>query len=167
MVFAPGTSGGSAYIVPFAQWLTSRMPDWQVWSVERRENLLEDQSVIDQAKAHTANNVTVFNYYLGFLSDPGVMKHLTLIPNADVGYAHQWGMNVAIGDLRKVVLAGARSSAATSCSAATRSAASIVTAYATWDFHGKPGADDLDGLVYDDGASGPTTLTADQATRRT
>ncbi len=79
MVFAPGTSGGSAYIVPFAQWLTSRMPDWQVWSVERRENLLEDQSVIDQAKAHTANNVTVFNYYLGFLSNPG--RHQA--PHAD------------------------------------------------------------------------------------
>ena len=32
---------------------------------------------------------------------------------------------------------------------------SVVTAYATWDFHGKPGADDLAGLVYIDGGSRP------------
>ena len=30
---------------------------------------------------------------------------------------------------------------------------SVVTAYATWDFHGQAGANDLAGLVYDDGAS--------------
>jgi hypothetical protein len=43
---------------------------------------------------------------------------------------------------------------------------SITTAYATWDFNGKPGAKGLDGLVYIDGGSGPTALTADEATQR-
>ena len=39
---------------------------------------------------------------------------------------------------------------------------SVVTAYATWDFGGKPGADGLAGLVYIDGGSGtgPRTATA-------
>ena len=50
MVFVPGTSGGAAYIVPFAKSIVERLPDWQVWSVERRENLLEDQSMIAKAK---------------------------------------------------------------------------------------------------------------------
>src|SRR5919197_1512074 len=32
---------------------------------------------------------------------------------------------------------------------------SITTAYATWDFNGRPGARDLSGLVYIDGGSNP------------
>jgi hypothetical protein len=71
-------------------------------------------------------------------------------------------MNVAIGDLRKVVLA-ARALGGHVVLSGHSLGGTVVTAYATWDFHGKPGATDLDGLVYDDGASGPTTLTADTA----
>jgi pimeloyl-ACP methyl ester carboxylesterase len=41
---------------------------------------------------------------------------------------------------------------------------SIATAYATWDFKGKPGGNHLSGLVLIDGASSPTAVTADQAT---
>jgi hypothetical protein len=41
---------------------------------------------------------------------------------------------------------------------------SITTAYATWDFKGKPGAKKLRGLVFIDGASGPTPITVEQAT---
>ena len=36
---------------------------------------------------------------------------------------------------------------------------SITTAYATWDFNGKPGAEDLSGLVFIDGGSSPTPVT--------
>src|SRR5450631_2896770 len=50
LVLEPGTSAGSAYFVPLAKWIVARAPGWQVWSVERRENLLEDQSQLDQFK---------------------------------------------------------------------------------------------------------------------
>ena len=40
---------------------------------------------------------------------------------------------------------------------------SIATAYATWDFNGRPGGRDLSGLVLIDGASSPTPVTVDQA----
>ena len=50
LVLEPGTSAGSAYFVPLAKWVVSRAPGWQVWSVERRENLLEDQSVLNSFK---------------------------------------------------------------------------------------------------------------------
>ena len=36
---------------------------------------------------------------------------------------------------------------------------SITTAYATWDFNGKPGVKGLSGLVFIDGASGPDPVT--------
>src|SRR5262249_14656950 len=43
---------------------------------------------------------------------------------------------------------------------------SITTAFATWDFKGKPGAKKLKGLVLIDGASGPTPITPEQATQQ-
>jgi triacylglycerol esterase/lipase EstA (alpha/beta hydrolase family) len=56
LVLEPGTSAGAAYFVPLAQWIVSRAPRWQVWSVERRENLLEDQSMLNLAKAGLATS---------------------------------------------------------------------------------------------------------------
>jgi hypothetical protein len=41
----------------------------------------------------------------------------------------------------------------------------VVTAYATWDFGGKAGADGLSGLVYIDGSSSSTSITAQAATQ--
>ena len=52
LVLEPGTSAGGGYFVPLAQWIVARAPGWQVWSVERRENLLEDQSELNLAKEH-------------------------------------------------------------------------------------------------------------------
>jgi pimeloyl-ACP methyl ester carboxylesterase len=42
---------------------------------------------------------------------------------------------------------------------------SVITAYATWDFNGRAGADDLAGLVYIDGGSSPASESAAQATQ--
>src|SRR5262249_36033245 len=108
LVFVPGTSAGSAYFVPLAKWIVSTAPDWQVWSVERRENLLEDQSVLNAAKVGRASPRTVFDYYLGYLSDPSVKTHFQFIPNSGVAFAKQWGMNVAIQDLHRVIRAARR-----------------------------------------------------------
>src|SRR5690348_6530952 len=33
LVLEPGTSAGSAYFVPLAQWIVEKSPDWQVWAV--------------------------------------------------------------------------------------------------------------------------------------
>jgi hypothetical protein len=43
---------------------------------------------------------------------------------------------------------------------------SITTAYATWDFNGKPGVKGLSGLVYNDGGSNPTPITKAEAVQR-
>ena len=44
LVLEPGTSAGAAYFVPVAKWITSTLPGWQVWAVQRRENLLDRRS---------------------------------------------------------------------------------------------------------------------------
>ena len=82
LVLEPGTSGGSAYFAPMARWLVSLASGWQVWSVERRENLLEDQSMLDRAKAGTATPAQLFDYYLGYLSNPQITDHIAAIPTA-------------------------------------------------------------------------------------
>jgi len=155
LVLEPGTSAGAAYFVPLAQWIVARAPKWQVWSVERRENLLEDQSVLDLAKAGLATSTQLFDYYLGWL-DPAldVQTHIALIPNASVAFAKRWGMSVAVGDLRRVIDAARKLGGKVVLGGHSLGGA-VVTAYATWDFDGLAGARDLAGLVYIDGGSLP------------
>jgi pimeloyl-ACP methyl ester carboxylesterase len=155
LVLEPGTSAGSAYFVPLAKWLVASVKGWQVWSVERRENLLEDQSMLGRAKAGKASATQVFNYYLGYLAAGAhVAHHFRLIPTSSVEFAKQWGMNVAVQDLHTVVTAAKKLGGKVVLGGHSLGG-SVVTAYATWNFHGRAGATNLAGLVYDDGASGP------------
>ncbi len=67
-------------------------------------------------------------------------------------------MNVAVEDLHTVI-ESAKGLGGKVVLAGHSLGGSVVTAYATWDFAGSPGADGLSGLVYDDGGSGPTPIT--------
>jgi pimeloyl-ACP methyl ester carboxylesterase len=165
LVLNPGTSASAAYFAPLARSLVARAPGWQVWSVERRENLLEDQSVFDRAKAGKATPQQGFDYYLGWLSDPSITPHFQLIPDSQVGYARGWGMNTEIQDLRRVVLRAQKLGGKVVVGGHSLGG-TITTAYATWDFHGRAGARGLAGLVLIDGASSPTPITAADARDR-
>ncbi len=160
LVLEPGTSAGAAYFVPLARWIASTAKGWQVWSVERRENLLEDQSVLNLAKEGKASPTEVFNYYLGWLANSKIKHH---IPTSDLSlnlaFAKQWGMNVAVQDLHRVIEAAKRLGGKVVLGGHSLGGA-VVTAYATWNFGGRAGADDLAGLVYDDGASFPAESAA-------
>ena len=162
LVLIPGTSASAAYFAPLARHLVSRAKGWQVWAVERRENQLEDQSVFDRVKLGTTSASEAFDYYLGWLADPSITRHFELIPTADVTYAREWGMKVAVEDLRRVVQ-DARKRATRVVLGGHSLGGSITTAYATWDFDGQPGAADLDGLVFIDGGSSPTPVSVDDA----
>ena len=164
LVLNPGTSAGSAYFKPLADDIVRETNGaWQVWSVERRENQLEDQSVADQAKRGTATTEQLFDYYLGWLTNPSITKHFQLIPDSTVSFAKGCGMNVAIEDLHRVVEAAGAHGWRVVLGGHSLGG-SITTAYATWDFNGKPGADDLAGLVYIDGGSDPTPISPADAT---
>ena len=163
LVLEPGTSAGSAYFVPLAKWIVSKTSGWQVWSVERRENLLEDQSELNLAKEGKATATQLFDYYLGYLKDPSITHHFQPIPTSSVEFAKQWGMNVAVQDLHMVINAAKRLGGKVVLGGHSLGG-SVVTAYATWDFNGKAGADALAGLVYIDGGSAPSAVSAQQAT---
>ncbi len=164
LVLEPGTSAGSAYFVPLAQWVTSRVSGWQVWSVERRENLFEDQSELDLYKQHKVSSAALYDYYLGYLKDRSITHHITSVPDSSVEFAKQWGMAVAVLDLHAVIGAAARLGGKVVLGGHSLGG-SVVTAYATWDFGGQPGASQLSGLVYIDGGSSagaPTAAAASQ-----
>src|SRR3954470_24582375 len=105
LVLNPGTSASAAYFEPLAKDIVARAKGWQVWAVERRENMLEDQSMLDKAKEGKATGQQLFDYYLGYITNSNVKPHFHSIPESSVGFARQWGMNTEIGDLRRVVLA--------------------------------------------------------------
>jgi pimeloyl-ACP methyl ester carboxylesterase len=164
LVLEPGTSAGSAYFVPLARWIVARAPGWQVWSVERRENLLEDQSWLNQFKKGAITSAQLFNYYLGYLTNPTVQPHFQSIPDATVAFAKQWGMNVAVQDLHRVIRSAEKLGGKVVLGGHSLGG-SVVTAYATWDFNGHAGAAHLAGLLYIDGGSDPTPVSSAQATQ--
>ncbi len=162
LVLSPGTSAGAAYFVPLAKSLVSRLPGWQVWSVERRENLLEDQSVANEYKAGGVSSKQFFDYYLGWVTDSSITNHVQLIPDGQVGFARDWGMNVELHDLRDVVRAAKRRGGKVVLGGHSLGG-TMTSAYATWDFAGQAGAKGLSGLVFIDGASRPQPISRHDA----
>jgi hypothetical protein len=81
-------------------------------------------------------------------------NHYEPVPDSLVEFAKEWGMNRTVEDL-KVVIEKAKALGGKVVLGGHSLGGSVVTAYATWDFGGHPGAEGLSGLVYDDGGSGP------------
>ena len=165
LVLNPGTSASAAYFVPLAKDIVRMARGWQVWAVERRENLLEDHSVLNRAKRGQATPQQLFDYYLGWLTDQSITDHFRFIPDADVAYARRWGMRVEVEDLRRVVRAAQRTARRVVLGGHSLGG-TITTAYATWDFGGRPGVRGLDGLVYIDGGSSPQPMSRAEARQR-
>jgi pimeloyl-ACP methyl ester carboxylesterase len=162
LVINPGTSSSAAYFHPLARLITKKKPGWQVWAIERRENYLEDQSVLNQAKNGKITEQQLFDYYLGYVTDPSITPHYEPVPDSSVEFAKQWGMKVAVEDARRVVEKAKRRGGKVVLGGHSLGG-SITTAYATWDFDGKPGAKGLSGLVYIDGGSSPTPISVADA----
>jgi pimeloyl-ACP methyl ester carboxylesterase len=135
LVLVPGTSASAAYFVPMAKDVARESDGWQVWAIERRENLLEDHSVLNQAKKGKATPKQVFDYYLGFTTDPSITEHFEFIPDADVGFAREWGMRVEVEDMRRVIKS-AKGEGGKVVLGGQSLGGTITTAYASWDFNG-------------------------------
>jgi pimeloyl-ACP methyl ester carboxylesterase len=134
-----------------------------VWSVDRRENLLEDHSVLDKTLAGHASPQDLFRFYLAWIGDPSISPHFNPVTDASVPFARRWGMDVAIRDLHNVIKAAHRGGNRVVLGGHSLGG-TIAVAYATWDFNGRAGARDLDGLVLIDGGSSSTaTLTRSAA----
>ncbi|MGH2864403.1 MAG: hypothetical protein ACRDJX_04045 [Solirubrobacteraceae bacterium] len=87
-------------------------------------------------------------------------NHYEPVPNSLVEFAKSWGMARTVEDLA-VVVKQAKALGGKVVLGGHSLGGSVVTAYATWNFHGHPGAKGLSGLVYDDGGSGPASISSE------
>ena len=150
LVLVPGTSGGAGDFTLVGRDLVSRVPGLQVWAMDRRTQALEDTSVFADALAGRTTPQGALDYYLGWLTNPAQSPRFTPPAPEDVAFARDWGLRVQLEDLRRVVRR-ARAGGRRVLLGGHSLGASVAAAYATWDFAGRPGHRDLDGLVLIDG----------------
>ena len=154
LVLNPGTSASSAYFEPLAKTIVARSPAGRCGRSSGARTCSRTSRCSTRAKAGQATAQQVFDYYLGYLTNASITAPLPAHPERRrrvrprVGHEHRdrrpaqgRAAGAKLGG-RKVVVGG------------HSLGGTITTAYATWDFNGKAGADGLSGLVYIDGARG-------------
>jgi pimeloyl-ACP methyl ester carboxylesterase len=144
LVLVPGYIGGAGDFRLIGRDIVARVPDLQVWAVDRRSNALEDTSVFAGGDPEKA-----FAYYLNFQSVDG--RRFQPLNGQDFPYVREWGLDLALQDLRRVILAARAGGARRVILGGHSLGASTAVAYSTWDFGGRPGYKDIDGLVLIDG----------------
>jgi hypothetical protein len=102
------------------------------------------------------------DYYLGWLTNPAQQPRFQPLDQTQFGFAKQWGLSLALQDVRGVVLSARRQGKRVILGGHSLGA-SMTVAYASWDFAGHPGYKDLDGLVLIDGGLMGTFSTPDLA----
>src|SRR3954451_10397765 len=167
LVLVPGTNGGRGDFTLTAREIVKDVPGLAVWAVDRRSQKLEDPSVFAKALRGEVTTKQMFDYYAGWLADPSITPHYQPPDPATLGFAADWGLRVQLEDVRRVVQAAARGGRRVVLGGHSRGA-SVAVAYASWDFAGRPGYRDLDGLVLIDGGLRGSFDSADlaQAKRR-
>ena len=117
--------------------------------------------MLDDVRAGRAPVGDLFPYYLGWLGG-SVAEHFTPPSDAETAPAREWGMRVAVGDLRHVVRA-ARRGGRKVVLGLTRSAVRSPPRTRAGTSGAGAGARELDGLVFIDGGSSRAALDAAQA----
>ena len=138
------------FVAKFGPPHAKRVPNLQVWAVDRRSEALEDTSRFKDALAGRITVQQAFDYYLGWLANPSIQPHFQPLDLATFAFAKRWGLELALEDLRRVVLHARRQGKRVILGGHSLGA-STTLAYASWDFHGDQGYKDLEGLVLIDG----------------
>lgn len=151
LVLMPGTQGGAGDFALLAHDVVERVPRLQVWSIDRRSQVLEDTSLFERLEAGEASLQEAFDYYLGWIVNGGMpVDHFRFLNPTTVPFARQWGMETALEDARAVVELARRKGRKVILGGHSLGA-SLAAAYAAWDFDGRPGYKDLAGIVLIDG----------------
>jgi pimeloyl-ACP methyl ester carboxylesterase len=152
LVLIPGYYGGAGDFRLVGRDIVRRVRGLQVWAVDRRSQALEDTKMFDDARAGRVSVKQAFDYYLGWLADPSVTTHYQPPDVAKLGFAKRWGLQVALDGIRRIVLR-ARAQGKRVILGGHSLGGSLTTIYATWDFGGRPGYQDVDALILIDGGT--------------
>jgi pimeloyl-ACP methyl ester carboxylesterase len=168
LVLVPGTNGGRGDFTLTARELVRDVPGLQVWAVDRRSQQLEDTSVFADALAGRVTPQAMFDYYAGWIANPQITPHYQPPDASKLGFAADWGLRVQLEDVKRVVDKARAGGAKQVILGGHSLGASVAVAYASWDFDGRAGYKDLDGVVLIDGGLRGSFDSADltQAKRR-
>lgn len=136
LVMVPGHSEGAELFREVARYISSRLPDTQVWAFDRRE-----QNLVDASRF---GGDTELDYYL--------KGRYQQVPVESADSIRDWGLAMEMSELRRVVLAASRGGRQVLLGGHS-SGAGTALAYAAWDFDGRPGYRDLAGLILVDGGA--------------
>jgi hypothetical protein len=150
LLLMPGFYGGAGDFTLDARAIVRRVPGLQVWALDRRSQALEDTARFADALAGRISVQQAFDYYLGWLSDPSIQPHFQPLDPSRFAFAKRWGLPMTLQDVRGVVQSARRQGKRVVLGGHSLGA-SMTVAYASWDFNGRPGYKDLDGLVLIDG----------------
>jgi hypothetical protein len=163
LVMVPGFLGGGGSFDPLARSLVRRSvaanSPVEVWALDRRSNLLEDLRGMHAAAAARDPEVAA-GYYLRQDVSVGGQRFEGFRGASDpaLSYMAEWGLATLVNDLRAVV-ARVPESRQHAVLVGHSLGASIVEAYAAWDFDGTAGYRSIAGLAMIDGVAGGTSVT--------
>jgi pimeloyl-ACP methyl ester carboxylesterase len=136
------------------------LEEGKITAEELKQRIAEDAGPIGQKygeKVALEKGEEIFNELVAKFHN-----HYEPVPNSLVEFAKNWGMARTVEDL-SLVIAKAKALGGKVVLGGHSLGGSVVTAYATWDFDGHPGAEGLSGLVYDDGGSSPAAISEAEA----
>lgn len=146
LVLVPGVYAGAGNFALVADELVRRVPDLQVWAYDRRSEQFEDHSVFRDGTPGEA-----LSYYLPPFTARG--RTFTPVDGSSAPFARRWGLPLALEDLRRVIRKARDGGRRKVVLGGHSLGASMAAAYATWDFGGRAGYRDLEGLVFIDGVA--------------
>ena len=152
LVLVPGYAGGAGDFLQVAPELVERTPGLQVWAVDRRSQALEDTSYFDRGRRGEVTPQQVFDYYLGWIGNEGRQPRFRPPDARQLSFMAEWGLPTHLGDLRRVILSAKRQGKRVILGGHSLGG-STTAIYAAWDFGGRPGYRDLDGMVLIDGGA--------------
>lgn len=155
-ILMPGFLGGAGSFDALARALVRRStPDAAIeaWAIDRRSNFLEDHHGLDVAEVRGDPELASRYYFNG--DEIEGRRFAGMLPQEQVAFMSEWGLATMISDLQAVLgLVPAASRKSHVVLVGHSLGASIVESYAAWDFTGRPGYEDLAGLVLVDGTTG-------------
>ncbi len=163
VIAMPGFLGGAGSFDPLARALVRRSvaahAPVEVWAIDRRSNLLEDLRGMDAADALGDPEVAAGYYYdhsvtVGGASFGGYLS----ATDPSISYMSEWGLASTVADLRAVVTRVPDSRHHVVLIGHSLGA-TIVEAYAAWDFDGTPGYRSVAALGVLDGVANGTPST--------
>ncbi len=162
LLLIPGTNGGAENFALVGAALAQRVPGLQVWAMDRREQALEDTSMMKKVLANKATAQQALDYYLGWTLNPAQTERFTPLQAKNFKFMKNWGMKMQLEDARAVILQ-AKKQGKTVILGGHSLGGSMAAAYAAWDFGGKPGYKDIAGIVAIDGGLAGTFDSTDTA----